>query len=682
MSQRYWQVAVEGPFLEPLTYSDIGLDEIQKQELMTGTLVEVPLGRRGAVQGLVVGSVEQAPTEFEVKSIISVDTSKPPLSRSYLSWLTWLSQYYIYAIGNLTSSIFPPLDRATKERKSSRAPVIKEFEYVEPPKLTKEQEKVINEILPLNNFQVHLVFGVTGSGKTEIYMRLLADVIKNGGTGLVIVPEISLTPQLTNRFSQRFGKQVAVLHSQLTDREKTNQWWDVVSGKKKILVGARSALFCPIPKVSLVIVDEEHEASFKQEDKLKYNARDAAVMLGHFHKCPVILGSATPSLETWNNVEEGKYRIHRLVSRVEERALPAIEVVDLKKEKTDRQAHPVEFLPDWLSVQLYKEMLTTFESQEQVALFLNRRGFSQSVQCPACGFVKECPNCDISLTLHGKRHLVCHYCDYHESYVESCSNCHQGDLLPLGLGTEQIESSMQKLFPSLRIARADRDEISSREQMEELIEKMENREIDLLIGTQMIAKGLDFPGLTLVGLVMADIGLNMPDFRAAERGFQLITQVSGRSGRHVKVGEKPGRVVIQAFNPTHPAILAAQLADFEKFAAEELSFRRELQYPPFGRLISVRIVGAKDDRVQAVAQEMLERGLAIQKRYEAYSEIQFLGPAESPLGRLRNQHRYQLLLKGSKASQLNHLVRQIIGDQKWIRSGVSVLADVDPLNML
>jgi primosomal protein N' (replication factor Y) len=463
-----------------------------------------------------------------------------------------------------------------------------------PPVMTEEQHASFESISKFKTFSSHLVFGVTGSGKTEIYLRLLEKVLEEGKTGIVLVPEISLTPQLIQRFSRRFGDKIAALHSQLTDRERTTQWWDIIEGRKRILVGARSALFCPIQNLGLIIVDEEHEPSYKQDEKLKYNGRDAAVMLAKQADCPIVLGSATPSLETWKNAVEKKYHLHTLKNRVANRSLPDMLVVDLREEKASEEAQKLKeekysHLPFWMSPLLFEKMRSTLDDGYQAALFLNRRGVAQMVLCPACGHTRECPNCDINLTLHHHTHLVCHYCDYHESLKNKCPDCSEGHLEAMGLGTELLENDLAKLFPDKKIARADRDEIQTRTDLEDLILGMEEGTIDILVGTQMIAKGLDFPKLKLVGLVLADVGFNLPDFRATERSFQLITQMSGRSGRHVKPGESPGTVVIQTYNPEHESLVFAQKHDFEGFAQQELNNRSALSYPPVGKLLGFRL---------------------------------------------------------------------------------------------
>ncbi|WP_373998537.1 primosomal protein N' [Bdellovibrio bacteriovorus] len=673
-----WRVAVDAPLPEALTYSFA-------HPLKRGQLVNVPLGRR-KVKGLVLGPTDKVP-EFEIKSIDSIDEEYSPLPEPFMKWLEWLAQYYIHPIGQVVQSAFPPLKKTDKQRQSKRPPVIPKLESDTNLNLTEEQSACFESISQHHNFSTHLLFGVTGSGKTEVYLRLLEKVLSEGKRGLVLVPEISLTPQLIQRFARRFGDKIAALHSQLTDRERTNQWWDIVEGRKSILIGARSALFCPIEDLGLIIVDEEHEPSFKQDEKLKYNGRDAAVMMGKMMNCPVVLGSATPSLETWKNAVDGKYLLHTLRHRVANRALPEIEVIDLRKQKddSDEQKKIIEkysHLPFWLSPKLYERMHEVLDRGDQAALFLNRRGIAQMVVCPACGHTRECPNCDISLTLHAHSHLICHYCDYHENFKTKCPDCKEGQLEAIGLGTELVETDLTRLFPGKTIARADRDEIQSRTDLEDLVQKMETGEIDILVGTQMIAKGLDFPKLKLVGLVLADVGFNLPDFRATERSFQLITQMSGRAGRHVQEGEAPGMVIIQTFNAEHDSITFARNHDFEGFAKHELDIRGQLSYPPVGRLVSFRIQGTHLGKVEDTAGLLARRAHALKAQFPQYNSIEILGPAEAPLSKLRGQFRFHLLIKTTQVAAANPFSRQLLGDQEWIPSGIKILIDIDPMSLL
>lgn len=669
-----YSVAVDAP-LPPLTYFKPDEKNIS---IARGQIVLVPLGTR-QVKGVVLGrAILNDPVSFELKPITSIDEESPPFIDQRLQWMEWVSKYYGYPLGMVTALGLSPLKK--KWRKSKKESPIPNPPRETPLLLTAEQEQTIKSIAVDQGFISHLIHGVTGSGKTEIYLQLLANVIASGKRGLVLVPEISLTPQLLQRFAARFPDNIAVIHSHLTPRERFEQWWNMVKGEKQILVGARSALFCPIPNLGLIILDEEHEPSFKQEDHLKYHARDASVMLARFLQCPIILGSATPSLESWHNAREGRYTLHSLKNRVAERHMPIVEVVNMKDERTKRRSLEVpSALPFWMSQKLFDSLVKCFAKGDQAALFLNRRGIAQSVFCPSCGITYECPNCSISLTLHGHSHLVCHYCDYHEQLNEICKECHSGEVGPLGLGTELVEKDIRQLFPQLKVARADRDEIQSREDLEELIFSFEKNEINLLIGTQMIAKGLDFKGLNLVGLVMADVGFNMPDFRASERSFQLIVQVSGRAGRH---SELPGQVIVQTYNPAHPSIVYGINNQYIEFAEQELSTRQILCYPPFGRLALIRFQGNSAEKANSSAKLFEQRCRQLLAQHSSYRPIQILGPAPSPLAKLRGKFRFQILIKSPDASRLLAFCRQCIGDESWVQRGVTLQMDMDPINLL
>lgn len=665
------QVAVDAYLFENLTYLKNNTFEVKR-----GDVVKVPLGSR-VVSGVVVGEAEDR-GEFELKPISEINQMWPAFSEERMKWLEWVAEYYFYPLGQVMRLCFPPLEKKTSNRKSQRPSILPEKQNKKQHQLNEEQQECFNAISKAEGFVTHLIHGVTGSGKTEIYLELFEKTLSQGKRGLFLLPEISLTPQLIQRFVERFGDQIAVLHSQLTDRERTNQWWDIVEGRKKILIGARSAIFCPINDLGLIVVDEEHESSFKQDEMLKYNGRDAAIMLGKFSNCPVILGSATPSLDSWKNAQEKKFQLHQIKKRVQNRPLPDIQVVDmrLEKEKTNFNR------PGWLSESLYNEILQTLQKKEQVALLLNRRGMAQTVFCPDCGYSVECPNCDISLTLHANSHMVCHYCDYHQNFKSKCTDCSTGELIQLGLGTEKVEDDLKKLFPDKVIARADRDEVSSRLEMEELIQRMENSEVDILIGTQMIAKGLDFPKLKLVGLLLADISFNLPDFRATEKSFQLITQMSGRSGRHVLDSEAPGKVVIQTYNAEHESIIYAQKNDYEGFVKVELMHRQQLNYPPYHKLAALRLQSQDLQKAQQTSSQILQRAQLLKEKFAAFAEIEILGPAAAPIAKLRNQYRFHLLLKCAHSKKLNGFVRKLIGNSKWVPKQTKVIVDIDPLNLL
>lgn len=664
---KYVHVAVEAPLRTILTYESIASDQS-----LVGRAVKVPLGKRQS-QGVVIGeSDEYVPPEgIELKKLSSINDEYPPLPDAYRDWLIWLTKYYQHPPGQVMSLAYPPLSQ--KGKRETKKVLLPEVQVSHEPKLTEEQATVLSSIKSKEGFGVHLLFGVTGSGKTEVYLQLLKETLARGEQAVVLVPEISLTPQLIQRFTNRFGKNIAVYHSHLTDREKTNQWWEMVTESKQILIGARSALFCPLPKLGLIIIDEEHEPSFKQEEQFKYHARDAAVMLGKMKNCPVVLGSATPSLESWNNAKEKKFQLHTMKNRVENRPMPQIELVDMREVKKEDQ--PV----SWMSPQLYEKLQSRLFKREQSALFINRRGMAPSVLCGDCGKRLECPNCTVALTLHGQSSLVCHYCDFRQVLPRVCPECKDAELKTIGIGTESIEKDLIALFPDARIERVDRDNITSREELVDVITKMEKNEIDILVGTQMIAKGLDFENLTLVGFVVADIGFNLPDFRSAERSFQLLAQMGGRAGRHPKPHQSPGEVVLQAFNCEHSSVQYAMKHDYVGFAEQELIFRKELFYPPTGRLACLRLQSSEQSLLHKAGDQIvrqLDRWVSADPRL---AQTEVLGPAEAPFSKLKGKFRHQILIKSHQHTILSALCEKVI-EMKF--QGVKISVDMDPINML
>ncbi len=664
--KQYWNVAVNTPLRNLFTY--LSPEDVH---LKSGQSVKVPFGPKNKeVSGLVVERTSLNPKEeFEIKRILEKDEEKPPLGEKNLKWLKWISEYYIYPLGQIQQLIYPPLKKHSR-RKSRKTPVVPEVIPVDPLPLTSQQKQALAAIKP-ENFGVYLLHGVTGSGKTEVYMEMIGKVLAHKKAALVLVPEISLTPQLIRRFSERFQREIAVIHSHLTEREKTDQWWQVVDGKKRLLIGARSALFCPIPNIGLIVVDEEHETSFKQDEKLKYNARDVAVMKANLENCPIILGSATPSLESWQNALSGKYHLISMNKRVLNRPMPQVEIINPQKDRDPS-------LPYWLSGTLHKKLKRNYENKLQSALFLNRRGMAPSVQCYACGFVYHCPNCDISLTLHGRHHLLCHYCNYCHRLDKDCPDCKESELKAYGLGTEAVEENLKELFPEASIFRADRDEITNREALETMIHKMENHDIDFLVGTQMIAKGLDFEKLTLVGIIHADVSLNIPDFRASERSFQLCTQVSGRAGRHQTAGE----VVIQTYKVKHPSLVSAKSQNYQEFAKKELEHRKLFGYPPFGKLAVIRITGLHKEKLVREARLLANHLRELIQKFSDLGDSQILGPGSAPLARIKNRYRHQILIKGKDYKVIHHIANQadrFIHDH--IRSSKCII-DIDPYNLL
>ncbi len=512
-----------------------------------------------------------------------------------------------------------------------------------------------------------LLHGVTGSGKTEVYLQAIQHALDQGRGAIVLVPEISLTPQTVDRFRARFGDCVAVLHSSLSDGERHDEWHRIRNGEARIAIGARSALFAPVERPGLVVVDEEHEPTYKQDESPRYNARDVAVMRGHLENCCVVLGSATPSLESFHNVREGRYELVRMLQRVDDRSMPLMRVVDMRLE-AEKEGRPHIF-----SAELVEAIYDRLDAREQVILFLNRRGFSSSLQCERCGFVAECAACSISMTYHKRAHkLLCHVCGAEEKVPERCPDCSDPAFKYAGMGTERIEEVLEKLCPKARVARMDSDTMRGKDAYRTVLDRFRTGKIDILLGTQMIAKGLDFPNVTLVGVLHADLSLHVPDFRAGERTFQLLTQVAGRAGR----GEKAGEVIVQAYTPHHPAIQAAQDLDYDGFCTQDLEFRRELGYPPFSHLALLTFKGADEGLVASVA----DRFASLLSSVLPSSVVQS-PPVPAPLARAKGLYRYQVMLRCGHTVKMTKPVRHVLSSFK-VPKTVSCTVDVDALSLL
>ena len=546
-----------------------------------------------------------------------------------------------------------------------------------PAALTLEQAaagEVLEAALDAGTFSPFLLHGVTGSGKTEVYLRAVEHALALGKGSLILVPEIALTPQLVGRFRSRFGSGVAVLHSALKDKERLHQWRALRQGELKIAVGVRSAIFAPVPSLGLLVVDEEHDGSFKQEEKLRYQARDLAVVRAKQASATVILGSATPSLETLENARRGRYRKLVLASRVDDRPMPEVTLVDLRRVRP-REPLALSELPI-LSEPLITAMEEVLGRGQQVILFLNRRGHSTYLLCSVCGQSVRCSQCDVSLTHHlSSDRLVCHYCGERRPLPLACPLC-QGPLLMLGVGTERVEAEVAARFPEARVARLDRDAVTSAEKLTEMLAAFARREVDVLVGTQMVAKGHDFPGVTLVCVVLADTSLMLPDFRAAERTFQLLTQVAGRAGR----GADAGRVLIQTYNPEAEPVARVVGHDFGAFAERELAWRKAMSYPPYTRLVALRLEGENARLVEESAERLGRR--IEQLMPPAKYGVRLLGPAPAPIPRLRGRTRWQLLLKAPTHPALGPLLQQLERDVEKLPSSVRVVVDVDPGTML
>ncbi|MEX0906992.1 MAG: primosomal protein N' [Gemmatimonadota bacterium] len=536
---------------------------------------------------------------------------------------------------------------------------------------------------PLPRSTAHLLHGVTGSGKTLVYIELLREVVVRQGRGaIVLVPEIALTPQTVSRFRAEFGDVVAVLHSALSDGERYDAWRSLHEGTRRIAIGARSAIFAPVRDLGAIIVDEEHEASYKQSEAPRYHAREVAVVRAGMAGATCVLGSATPALESWHNARTGKYRLLRLPERVEGRPLPPVEIVDLRGEREAGDAAPVPRRgPLILSDRLIDEINERLPRREQCILLLNRRGYATFVQCRACGNVWHCEQCNVSLTFHrGRSRLVCHYCLHEEAPPVSCTECSSTDLAFRGIGTEQVEREVGELFPHARIARMDVDTTSAKWSHHDILERVGDGGVDILLGTQMIAKGLDFPNVTLVGVINADVAMNLPDFRASERTFQLLTQVAGRAGR----GPRAGLGQIQTALPRHYAIQAALHHDYDAFAERELEERLGPGYPPHTRLVNTVISGTDENTVQDAAHASADWVLALLNDHHAQGTVLLTGPAPCPIDRIRGRWRWHFLLRSRSAGALGATCRQLQMkyELKPGRADLRLIVDRDPVSLL
>ncbi|HYE32800.1 MAG TPA: primosomal protein N' [Methylomirabilota bacterium] len=524
---------------------------------------------------------------------------------------------------------------------------------------------------------VFLIHGVTGSGKTEVYLQSIAHALDRGKGAIVLVPEISLTPQTVERFKARFsaGPQrtlVAVLHSHLSAGERHDEWQKIRQGRARIVIGARSAIFAPVDPLGLIIVDEEHEHSYKQDETPRYNARDVAVMRGHLEKAVVALGSATPSIESFHNAQRGKYQILDMPTRADDKKMPIMRVVDLRHETRKTKGAGIAVL----SVQLKEALLQRLERSEQSILFLNRRGFASSLQCPKCGHVCGCPNCSISLTYH--RHaqeLRCHICGHSENAPVVCPEpkCKNPAIRYAGIGTERVEALLKQELPHARLARMDSDTLKRKEDYRTILGDFRTGKIDILVGTQMIAKGLHFPNVTLVGIIYADLSLHQPDFRAGERTFQLLTQVAGRAGR----GDIEGEVFVQAFSPFHPAIQYARRHDYQGFVEQELEFRQQLCYPPFARIALLTLKGRNDEKVSLSADYLKGE---VQKATQEIKDLIIAGPAPSPLVRAEQFYRHQIMLRTLHTPKLAKILTEL-RPKLQLPEDVTLIIDIDPVNL-
>ncbi|WP_432665173.1 primosomal protein N' [Wukongibacter baidiensis] len=565
------------------------------------------------------------------------------------------------------------------DEKTYRSPINPdEIQRDKPNMLNDEQLSVYNNILETikkNEHETFLLHGVTGSGKTEVYMHLVSEVVNRGEQVIILVPEISLTPQIVGKFIKRFGNNVAVLHSKLSQGERYDQWKKIKDNEISIVVGARSAIFAPCGNLGLIIIDEEHESSYKSEMNPKYYTIDVAKYLCRQNKAVLLLGSATPSIESYYNAKNGVYELLELNNRFNNNPLPSVDIVDMRIELEEGNK-------SMFSRRLYESMKESLLNKKQVILFLNRRGYSTFVSCRSCGYVVKCMNCDISMTYHHKKNIAkCHYCGYNSVVPKTCPECGSKYIKFFGSGTEKVEQYVNKLFPSFKTRRLDIDTTSKKGHLEGIIKAFGNREIDILIGTQMVAKGLDFPYVTLVGILSADITLNLPDYRANERTFQLLTQVAGRAGRH----DFKGNVVIQTYSPDNYAIISSQKQDFKEFYDKEIELRREFCYPPFHNIINIIVLGKDERAVIKSANRLFQKLESETVNNKELENIQLLGPNPAIHNKIKSFYRWQILLKYQSID--HEIIKGIINNicnvnkSKYLDSNVHLIFDLKPYNI-
>jgi len=627
-----------------------------------GMRVLAPFGARRLV-GYVV-DVRASSRIRHLKPLLRRIDDEPLITPVQQGLAQQTAQAYACTRGEVYANMLPAALRVrSSPPQESTAP-----EHESPPTLTSQQAAVFDAFraaIVSRRPHTFLLHGVTGSGKTELYLRVIAEALAQGRGGICLVPEIAMTPQTIDRFRRRFGDEVVLWHSRLTARQRGEAWGAMKAGSRRVVVGTRSAVFAPLAAVGCLILDEEHDPSYKQDQTPRYHARDVALARARLEGAVVILGSATPSVESYYEAQRRTYRLVCLTERINQRPMPKVEVIDMRDALAHR--HRAVMLSDRLSLALRRAV----ESQEQAILFLNRRGFARVAQCPACGAVRQCHACSTPMIYHATRQqLLCHYCNRSEPLGDTCPSCDRGYLRLRGLGTERVESELHRLFPGISVARMDTDAMAARESHRRLYDAMTSQQVGVLVGTQMVAKGLDLPQVTFVGVISADTSLNLPDFRAGEHTFDLLTQVAGRAGR----GERPGRVLIQTYCPTHYAIQAASHHDYEAFYRAEIAMRQRLGLPPCLRLIELTVQGRKAETVERAA-ETLTRAL---KQAIGRRRIHLLGPAPHRVAMVRKTIRWRLVLKARRVAPMLEAIRAVLGETRHFH-GCPVVIDVDPL---
>ena len=657
----YAEVALPVPVDGTFTY--IVPEEI-RESIAPGCRVTVPFGRR-RMTGYVISTHSEPPEGVKLRKIAALIDEEPMITPALLDLARWLREKYVHSLGEVLRAILPASLKG-KGRKTASASSDSMFpEEEHRPKLTTGQEKAFTFIsgsIARGEYARCLIYGVTGSGKTEVYLRCIEEALAAGGGAIVLIPEISLVPQTTARFRRRFGERVAVIHSRLTGPQRASIWRDAAAGRTDVIIGARSAVFVPVRDLRIIVVDEEQDSSFKQQEKPHYNAVDVAEFRARAENAVMVTGSATPSLESWYSSADGPVKRFVLPDRPGAGKLPPVEIIDMRKKRQG------------ISESLLDALDACVSAGRQAIVLINRRGFANYLQCPKCGWIGSCPNCSISLTWHSRGgRLACHYCGYSGRTPEKCPECGAYGFVRLGGGTQKIESDLVNLLPGVRILRMDFDTTTGKSGHSDILEKFAAGGADILLGTQMVAKGHHYPNVTVVGVLSADAGLNFPDFRAAERTFQLLSQAAGRTGR----GEKGGNVYIQTYTPEHYIFDFIVRHDFPGFAAAEIASREQFGYPPAGRLILMTVSARSREK----AMEGGEAVAAAAEASGAVPDMSILGPVPAMIERLRGMFRIQLLVRADIGPEEKRVLVDAAREAVSGMRGTSLQWDVDPLDI-
>ena len=707
---KYLQVALNVPANQTFTYAGVpagkreNKEERDERDLIpqkrarkvdsfepqVGSRAEVMFGNK-KMTGVITQVFDELPKDLsfdarKIRKVLRVIDEEPILTQELLELGAWLSSFYLCPIGESLCSMIPGARRES-ETGGFLASEADDFEGTNV--LSDEQAAAVQKITaspksggpqglasPKSGAKqnlFHYLYGPTGSGKTEVFLSAAQNVLERGQGVLYLVPEIGLTPQVVQAVSRRFGDTVAVIHSALTPAQKLGEWKRILKKEARVVIGARSAVFAPVPDLGLIIIDEEHDSSYKSGHAPRYHARQVAMRRSSRLKIPLVMGSATPSVEAWKAIEEGQFLVHRLTKRLSGGRMPIIAAIDLARQKMDGA----------ISEPLEEEIRAALKEKRQTILFLNRRGFNHIFRCASCGFELKCKNCSVPMTYHkAKNRLVCHYCNYSVEPFRVCPQCGSVDIGYSGFGTEFIESEVRSKFPNARAMRLDTDSVAKKGELEEKIAAFKKGDFDILLGTQMIAKGLNFPSLKLVGVILADTSLHLPDFRSAEKTFSLITQVAGRAGRFFP----DGKVLVQTYSPNNPAIVCACRSHVQEFYKQELDARRLLNFPPYARLLRLVFRSMVQSEAEAFADDAArilseELGRLKEKRTAGADAVEILGPSECPLSKISSNYRHQILLRAPAIALLQKLAGFLVYGYR-AKEGVYIEVEVDPVNLL